>query len=205
MPAITSLDIINRAFAELGASAIQSLDEDSDKARRAKTSYPGIRNALLTSYPWHWTIHRQQLNRRNEPPTNQFQFSYPLPGDMIGSGPRAVYDTADGTVPRTSGWDVIGRDIETDYSAIFVEYQRDIAEAVWPPIFADLMVLELASRWAYSITDQQNTAEHYRMLARRKATDAKAEDSQGKPTKRVRRFPIVDVRRTIGGGSWGVS
>lgn len=200
MAANSALTFINGAFAELGASAIQSLDEDSDKARRAKTSYPIVRNALLTSYPWHWTITRLRLNRSTDEPTNQYLYQYPLPGDMIGSGPRAVYDIAGGTIPRTSGWDVIGRNLETDFPQIYIEYQRDVDESVWPPSFGNLMVLELAARWAFSITDQQNTADYQWRKAREAATAAKAEDSQGKPTKRVRRFPLVDVRRAYGTG-----
>ena len=60
-------EIVNSALLRLGASPIQSLDEDSEFARLASATYAGILDDVLADHAWNFAAAFAELTRIDPP------------------------------------------------------------------------------------------------------------------------------------------
>ena len=163
------------------------------------TTYYIHTDSYLTSTRWSWTKRREPLARLADEPTSGYRYVYSLPSNQLG-GPTALYSAGRPRFPQTDGWLLISDRIETDLDSPVLEYHQRVAEEVWPTEFVDAVVLLLASRWAYYFTDQANLTAVYRQDGEAAMREARRIDAQAQPSKRLRRFSLVDARFQRGAG-----
>ncbi len=161
----TPVSICNQTLIRLGAEPITALTDDSDRAKTCNAVYETIRNALIAGHPWNVFTRKKELTRETETPVGKWSYSFIIPGEALRS-PHAVYpsETAERTI---SDYEVFeGRRIHSDRERLFADYVIYKPEAEWFPWFTELMILELGSKIAFPITDQQSTQAEWAVAAR---------------------------------------
>lgn len=199
----TDVSICSDALVLLGASPISSFTEGTDSALVCDRLYPDIRDSVLSSYIWSWSITKTQISRLSTAPTNEWQYAYQLPGDML-SGVLAVFETSGTTErPRRYGWEIYGDQLYTNMETVYIDYQQTVTESKMPPYFVQLLKFALASELAIVITDQGSKAEYFYAKAygnpgengrggeMRKAMNI---DGRGQATQIVEDYSLVEVR-----------
>lgn len=158
----TAISICSRALVMLGAQPLNSLEPwQGDTALICANVYPGVKASLMSRYPWRFLMKKAELTRDTETPTNEWGYSYLLPGDML-SLPHASFN---GQSASGTGVEIFGRRLYSNWSRVVCDYVADRPESEWPAYFVDLVVKALAADIALAVTDQQNTADSWRMAA----------------------------------------
>ena len=156
--AVTDVSICSNALLRLGAKSIASFTE-GDRGALCGNIYEFRRNWVLSIYPWKFTLDFQQLARDTTDPIARWSYRYTLPPTRIADGLEAVYNTdAAGATPIT-GYEIIGGFLYTEETEIFVVFQQDIDEDLWPKYFQDLMINVMKAELAMPVTDQSGMAE----------------------------------------------
>ena len=189
----------------LGASPLSSFSEGTDAAQTCDRLYDDIRDIVLLAYPWSFTLKKVQLAQSVDAPANEWSFAYPLPSDLLGSGPKALFPGAGtGSAPVATGWEVYGQDILTSYSIVYIDYQSRPSEDVMPTYFVQLLKYWLAWHFAEPVTDQVTKGQYYQLVAVGNVSEnmrggmmraAMTIDGGVKPTKPVAMsFPLIASR-----------
>lgn len=155
----TDISVCSRALMNLGASPINSFDTPGDVAKFLKATYPEIRATIISSYAWECMKVRKELTRESVTPGG-FKYSFLFPGDLIGA-PVAAYWSDSPWMRGTSGFEVRGRRIVSNYERLWLEYSAERPEAEWPAWFADLVSSAVAAEIAFMVTDQQNVKDYW--------------------------------------------
>jgi len=199
----TDLSICSDALILLGASPISSFTEGSDAAQACDRLYPDLRDTMLSTYVWSWTLKKSQIARLSTNPINEWEYAYQLPGDML-SGVLAVFETS-GTNERSRryGWEVYGDQLYTNMETAFIDYQATISETKMPNYFVRLLRTALAGELAIVVTDQAAKADYFRAQAfgspgengrgglMREAMNI---DARGQSTQIVEDYSLIEVR-----------
>lgn len=169
MAAVDATELCSRALVNLGAERLTSLDDDlSGNAAICRTTWPGLRDDILSTYPWRCALRRRHLTRDAATPyaSGRYKFSYQLPPDRASGGAFAAFrNGAIGSRPFTD-WTILGdRLVTVDADAIWIEYAKAIEEPEFPNYLVRFCVAALAAEIAYVVTDQQNTAAHWHRIA----------------------------------------
>ena len=99
-----NLSICSDALILLGASPISSFTEGTDAAQACDRLYPDLRDTMLSTYVWSWTLKKSQIARLSTDPINEWEYAYQLPGDML-SGVLAVFESnSTSERSRRYGW-----------------------------------------------------------------------------------------------------
>lgn len=199
----SDVSICSAALISLGASKITSLKDTDDVSVACKALYPSLRDSILSSYHWSWSIKKRQLVQLDIDPINEWDHAYFLPNDML-SGVLAVFNSsASGQTPIRYGWEVYGNQLFTNLDTVYIDYQASVPEYKMPSYFVKLLQLATASELAVPITDQATKAEYFRMQAfgspgengrggeMRKAMNI---DGRGQSTQVIEDFSLIQVR-----------
>jgi hypothetical protein len=200
----TDLSICADALILLGAAPISSFTEGTDTAQACDRLYPDLKNTLLSTYVWSWTLKKVQLQRLSDTPINEWKYAYQMPGDHL-TGALAVFET-DGTAQRSVryGWEIYGDQLVTNMETVYIDYQTTLAETAMPNYFVRLLRTALAAELAIVITDQASKADYFRALAYGGAADngrgglmreAMNIDARGQSTQIVEDFSLIQVRQ----------
>lgn len=76
-------EIANIAMQLIGEQPITSLDEDSDRARLAKSYFRGAVDRALAAHSWTWARKRVLLSDATETPVFGYSYQYLLPADCL--------------------------------------------------------------------------------------------------------------------------
>lgn len=162
------MDLANLALLRLGEQPITDLDESP----AAKAFYPLVRDVALSWAPWTFATTRQRLARLPDPPASTYRWQYELPTQpyclrvleiatnqtqMIGHRPwrtdfpyqREIW------VPPTMP-DLQRQVLLTDADEVVVRYIGRVHEAVWMPLFQEVVVLWLAKTLCQHLTGRAN-------------------------------------------------
>lgn len=150
----TDIEICQRALMNLGAAPINSFDTPGDTAKFLKISYPAIRSTIISAYQWECMRSSKELTRETGTPDG-FKYSFIMPPNMVGA-PVAIYWSNAPYIRATSGFEVRGRRILSNYERLWCEYTVEKPEEEWPAWFAELMVGAVCAEIAFMVTDQQN-------------------------------------------------
>lgn len=160
----TDIGLCNVALSYISAGEISSLNPvESEQAAACALHYPMVRRSLLSRHNWNFASPRRVLNVNEEAPKIKgFLYAHKLPSDLI-SGPDAVY--GGGSSNPSHGFENANDHIYSNQPEIEVKYRADVAIALWPAYFIDLVGFALASRLAKPLTDSSDLAD----LMRREA------------------------------------
>ena len=199
----TDVSICSDALILLGAEPITSFTDGSDAAQACSRLYPDLRDTIISSYVWSWSLKKSQIARLSTAPVNEWQYAYQLPGDML-SGVLAVFETA-GTTERSRryGWEIYGEQLFTNMETVYIDYQESIVESKMPVYFGRLLRTAMAAELAIVITDQAAKSDYFRGQAfgtpmengrgglMREAMNI---DARGQSTQIVEDYSLIEVR-----------
>jgi len=158
----TEISICSRALVQLGASPISSFTE-GDTGRICSSVYSGLRDGILSRFPWRFLMAKKSLSRDSVAPAGEWSYSYIIPGDALGLG-HAVFRNSSDKI-SSKAFEVFGRRIYSDEEEIILDYKSRMAESEWPAYFSDAMVKCVCAEIAFAVTDQQNVAESWHVKA----------------------------------------
>lgn len=172
-------DIANRALSKVGESRVSNIETDTTaKAQTINSMFDSIRDALLTSYPWNFTITRTQLAASGTTPSWEFQNDYPLPTDFL-----ALLEIQNSPVYRLEG-----KSIVTDAgSPIFIRYIRQVTntgdfDALFVEAFATRLAFESVEKITQSNTKKRILGQEFQAnIAEAYASDSIQETPQKLP------------------------
>lgn len=142
-------DLCNLALARIGGAQIQSLDDDTEEARKCKLLLPGVKARVLRSGKWNCALGQAALARVADAPLFEFAYRYRLPADCL----RVIAVNA-GQYP----WRRFQNDILTDCTQAMVEYVRNVQVAQLDDLCAESVCVLLASRLAVSVKGDSSMA-----------------------------------------------
>lgn len=200
----TDVSICSDALINLGASPISSFTEGTDSAQACDRLYPDLRDTLLSTYVWSWTLKKVQLARLSTNPINEWEYAYQLPGDQL-TGALAVFEN-DSSSQRSVryGWELYGDQLYTNMETVYIDYQATVSESKMPPYFVRLLKTALAAELAIVITDQASKADYFRALAYGSPSEngrggrmreAMNIDARGQSTQIVEDYSLIQVRQ----------
>lgn len=198
----TGVSICSDALILLGAKAISSFNDGTDESSVCDRLYPDIRDSLLAMYPWSFATKKIGLAQLLDQPGSVWRYAYQLPGDRLAL-PRAVYATnAIGEHPRND-YEIQGDSLLTNLTAVYIDYQYQVAEYAMPQYFVQLLKYMVAWHIAEAITEQQDKAVKWQRTAVgdpvengrggffRTATNI---DAQGQPVRVIDDYTLVHAR-----------
>jgi hypothetical protein len=199
----TSLSICSDALILLGTAPISSFTEGSDAAQACDRLYPDLRDTILSSYLWSWSVQKEQLARLAAAPVDEWKYAYQMPGDML-SGVIALFQSSGvGQLPVRYGWEIYQDQVYTNFEEVYIDYQATVDESKMPPYFIDLLTYALASKLSFVITDQISKADYFRAEAYGTPADsgrggkmraAMNIDGRGKPPQVIEDYSLISVR-----------
>lgn len=184
----TKVSICSNALLMLGAQTINSLSEESDRARLTSNLYDGLRNDMLRSHPWHCAVKRVLLAPDAEVPAFDYTAQFTLPSDWLKTlsvgieGYEVDYKHEGGKI--LSG----GTSLALRY--IF----RNENEATWDSMLVRAMELRMAAEMAYPITGSASMADMMHSKLQQHMQQARAVDGQDDPPQTLGDFPLLQSR-----------
>ena len=199
----TDLSICSDALILLGASPISSFTEGTDAAQACDRLYPDLRDTMLSTYVWSWTLKKSQIARLSTDPINEWEYAYQLPGDML-SGVLAVFESnSTSERSRRYGWEVYGDQLYTNMETVYIDYQASVVETKMPNYFVRLLRTALAGELAIVVTDQAAKADYFKGQAFGSPVEngrgglmreAMNIDARGQSTQIVEDYSLIEVR-----------
>lgn len=158
---MSEVSIINAALAKLGAEAILTRNDNTNRARVMNSRYDAVRDAELRRHRWKFSISRDSLAALATTPDSDFGYQYQLPNDFLrlieGADIVSLANLSDfrGGPPL---YQIEGRTILTNLAApLKIRY---IAQIIDTAAFDAAFTESLASRLAYEnckkITGNEN-------------------------------------------------
>lgn len=145
----SSVDICNIALKLLGQQSITSLEEGTDRAALAATLYDSTRDEVLRAHPWNCASARAVLAQDVTPPPFGYAYSYTLPGEPTYCLKVNL------TAPKDAEWQIEGRKLLTDESAIGILYTYRLTDvAQYDSYLVKALAAKLAYEMAYPLTRQ---------------------------------------------------
>lgn len=161
---VTDVDLVNRALVNLGETPIQDLTDEDEVSVTCATVYPAVRDEVLGLYPWRCTLKKVQLARVLATPENEWKYAFTLPTDRVGEV-RTVWNTSAVGAKPFKLFDIVGNQLMTDATEIWVEYPYLINESDYSGHVRALMVFVLSARLAEPITEDSSKADKWEVKA----------------------------------------
>jgi hypothetical protein len=183
------VDICANALRLLGDDPIQSLTEDSDRARLCNALYAPTRDAVFRSYPWNCLLARATLAKLTAAPLWDWGAQYQLPTDPFCL--RVLETDSQDTHP----WKIEGRLLLTDASSIeilFIARVTDVAQ--YDALLVDALTYRIAEKLAYPVTGSLEKAKGFRELYKDVLLEAASRDGQEGSVQILEVTQLTDVR-----------
>jgi len=147
MTSTANIDLTNQALRMLGEFGVSSFDEGTDLAESCNRIVATTLRAMLTAYPWRFTMRKAMLAQVAEAPLTEWTYQHAMPPEQIfirsvRPGPRA--DPAD-------EWEIFENRILSDHAILYCDYQVEIDSAAWPAWFTNLARNALAADLAIAV------------------------------------------------------
>jgi hypothetical protein len=155
IPTPNKIKICSSALIRLGAKAISSFTDGTDRSTACANIYPGLKDHILSVHDWKFTIQKQELNQKADDPISTYSNEFQLPADRLTDGVITLYDSdAIGATPFKQ-FETQADGILTEATELFLDYQSNgVDEARWPPYFVELVTKAMMVELALPITDQ---------------------------------------------------
>lgn len=188
---LTELQICSRALLAIGCEPISSFQDGTAEAEVASMLYGGVRDALLSAYPWSFATAQRALPQIAAVPVADFQYAYQLPEDYLRalSVGGAHHNSGRGVVYR-----IHERRIHTDSPSVVLTYVFRPDERIFPPFFTQALVTRIAAELCLPLTENTARTELQSKLAEMEFTRAKTIDSQQQTPSRFEDFTLLEVR-----------
>ncbi len=172
----TDVSIASAASVMLGASPIQSFDEDTVEAQTAKAVYTSVYENLLSYRPWTFCKEYKEPGLITETPETGYKYSY-----QLGRGVVKVLDIGEPLPYKLIG----GRELHTDVKNPRVQIIVKPKEQDLPQDFVYAFKCLLAAAMAPTITDNTTQAQYYDQKGTQLLLQAADNDSAQEPQQSI--------------------
>lgn len=186
---LSNIELCSAALVKLGAESISSFNDGTAEADIAKTLYDIVRDGLLGTHPWSFATAHAELVQLPTAPLTDFEYAFELPTDFIKG-----LSAGDECRSRGAVYQVIGREVHTNYEEITFAYVRRADEADFPAYFVSALVNRLAAEFCLPLTENSSRSELLFRLADTELKLAKLIDSQQDTPPRVEDFTLIEAR-----------
>ncbi len=187
--ALSDIALCSRALLKIGAQPIASLEEGSAEAEVAANLYPGIRDALLASFPWHFASMQATLPQLATPPIADWLCAYQLPADLL-----RVLSAGSPYLGSGLAYHVLGETLHCNAQQVTLSYIRRVDESQFPAFFAEALVARLAAEFCLPLTEDATRAQVLYSLADAALRAARNTDSQQDTPRAIADFPLLSAR-----------
>jgi len=143
----TEVEICNSALSKLGVEPINTLSDNTKKARLCNAQYPKIRDWLLRRHPWNFAVKQVSLTPEVATPVFGYQYQYILPADFI-----RLFKNSDPNCPFT----LQGKRLYTDDPTIdFYYVYRVTVPDMFDATFTELLATFLAADMCYALVQSR--------------------------------------------------
>ena len=179
--------ICSQALVMLGASPIDSLNENSVESLVARHIYETTYKTLLASHTWNFAQKKLLLSNPSFNTENS-TYTFPLPEGLIrilaiASGQNQIADYS---------WN--NNEIETSQREILISMIATVEESHLPHFFIQALVSTLAAEFCLPITESTSRADYLSKQATQKIENAKLIDSQQAQPQSLAEFPLIEAR-----------
>jgi hypothetical protein len=187
--AASAVELCATALLKIGAQPIASLEAETVEAECARRLYPLVRDALLSVYPWNFTLAQVDLAAEAEAPVADFAYGFALPTDHLRTASVGARGSSRGLAYR-----VQGNRILCGVPAITLSYQRRVDEAEMPAFFLPVLVTRLAAELCVPLTENTGRAAELLRFAEGELRAARLVDSQQGTPRRIDDFTLIGAR-----------
>jgi len=167
-------NIANSAILKIGASRINSLDDNKTEAVVCKEFYERSYRWLLAQFYWGFANMTESLAQSPTAPKHEYAYAYLLPADFV---------RIQRTFPN-SNYKIVGNELHTNEREIAIKYTFRAKEEDLPIYFEQTMMYYLASQICVPITENvtkevSNYEQYLDHLKRAKSLDAQQYPQDG--------------------------
>lgn len=205
MSILTDIQICSNALLRLGAQPIQSFNDGTDIATFCKAIYEQKKIYLFSTFPWSFTMKFIQLSQKTLDPVAQWKYQYSLPADRVSSGMAAVYTTDSINASPINCYTIIGDALMTNEKEIWIRYQYNAHETLWPEYFTELMINVMRAELAQLVTDNTQLYQEIKLEVYGTPSEGgfgglvnitRNLDSRDNPTIFIQDFSLINARFT---------
>ncbi|MEM9046695.1 MAG: hypothetical protein AAGC81_18595 [Pseudomonadota bacterium] len=186
---LSNVELCSVALVKLGAEGISSFSDGTAEADVAGTLYDVIRDSLLGVHPWSFATAHAELVQLPTAPLTDFEYAFELPSDFI-----KALSAGDDCRSRGAVYQVVGREVHTNYEELTFAYIRRADEADFPTYFVSALINRLAAEFCLPLTENASRSELLFRTAETELKLAKLIDSQQDTPPRVEDFTLIEAR-----------
>lgn len=158
------LELVNESLAAIGASSINSFDEETGTANAVNKTWPGLRNTCLSLHNWSFATKTYKLERRTATPNNGWTYGFDFPGGIIG-GPQMVLKSIKIEFDTLRHFAVEDKIVFTNEKELWAQFRVKASIELWSPEFRTAVVIGHASRLAVPVAHDEKLAADLREQA----------------------------------------
>jgi hypothetical protein len=191
----SAIDICSRALVLIGQTPITSFSAGDTPSVVANNLYEPTIRGILSQKRWGFARTTVQLSRKLAAPTGGYwEAAYSLPADLL-----QIHRVEVNALPiRYERFQSEIRCNTGTADEVYMTYIRRVDETELPPYFIAALELELAARFAFPITSQQELAGVMRRDANKAWIEARTAASQEQSAQRLPISRMMAVRRGRG-------
>ncbi len=167
------IEFCNIALTKLGVPKIESIDDNNMQSLTAKSLYPMIKDAVLSSYTWNFaTLNAKLLKLEN----TDNKYLYALPDDFLRT--VTVFQTYENNPVH---YDIQGNHIVSSAENITLQYIARREEIHFPAYFTQALITRLAADFCLPLIDSTSRSESLYKIAEIELQKARGLDNQQIP------------------------
>lgn len=186
---LSNVELCSAALVKLGAASISSFDDGTTEADVAKTLYEVVRDGLFGNHPWSFATAHAELSQLPSDPITDFDYAFQLPDDFI-----KALSAGDEERGRGAIYQIVGREVHTNYEELLLVYIKRADEADFPTYFVSALINRLAAEFCLPLTENATRSELLFKLADTELRLAKLIDSQQDTPPKVEDFTLIEAR-----------
>jgi hypothetical protein len=186
---LSDVELSSAALVKLGAEGIATFGDDTAEANIANALYEITRDSLLGTHPWSFATAHAKLVQLPTPPVSDFEYAFELPSDFI-----KALSAGDDCRSRGFTYQIIGREVHSNYEEVTLAYIKRTSEADFPAYFVSALVNRLAAEFCLPLTENESRSELLFNLAGTELKLAKLIDSQQDTPPKVEDFTLIEAR-----------
>lgn len=181
---LSAVEICNQAILKIGATRINSFDDNTVESTVVKEYYESAVKWMLSQYPWSFSLKTVELSQLPDKPIRDYEYAYSLPVDMIRL--HRTYPLTDFRIEGDQLW--------SNERSMAVKYVSRPDERFFPSYFSQALMLYLATMICIPITENVQKESEMFMLSQDALRRAKSIDAQQHPQEGFQDFPLEEAR-----------
>ncbi|MCT4552147.1 MAG: hypothetical protein N4A44_00605 [Alphaproteobacteria bacterium] len=186
----TKIDICSKALMKIGASPIQSLEENTSESIISSQFYDIVKESLLSEHEWSFATKTQELNILNvESDQEGYENVFQLPHDLIRV--LSISSSANGI---SIDYKLYQDEIHTNAEKVYITYIYRVGEKYFPQFFVNLMTTSLAKEFVMPLTEDNSKYNSLMNESIMLLSKAKNQDSDQTKIKKIKTFSLISSR-----------